>query len=98
MRETNLPFAARIDNSGGGITQVNGFGPWYGGTYNAGVFSFQKRMSAHFTLGGSYSYVSENDDALNSNLGTSAIGGPIVFVVSLRSLPIRALLTPRQAR
>ncbi|HTQ59292.1 MAG TPA: TonB-dependent receptor [Candidatus Solibacter sp.] len=75
VRETNLPFAARIDNSGGGITQVNGFGPWYGGTYNGGILSFEKRLSHRFTLGGSYSYVSENDDALNSNLGTGAVGG-----------------------
>src|SRR2546429_1519475 len=44
VRETNLPFAARIDNSGGGLTQVNGFGPWYAGTYNGGVLSFEKRM------------------------------------------------------
>jgi hypothetical protein len=29
-------------------------------------------MSGRFTLGGSYAYVSENDDALNSNLGTGA--------------------------
>ncbi|HKW35493.1 MAG TPA: TonB-dependent receptor [Candidatus Acidoferrum sp.] len=75
VRETNLPFAARLNNSGGSLIQVNGFGPWYGGTYDGGVFSFQKRMSRRFTLGGSYAYVSENDDALNSNLGTSAIGG-----------------------
>lgn len=74
VRETNLPFAARIDNSGGALTQVNGFGPWYAGTYNAGVLSFQKRMSRRFTLGGSYSFVSENDDAFNYNLGTGAIG------------------------
>jgi len=75
VRETNLPFAARIDNSGGGLTQVNGFGPWYAGTYNAGILSFQKRMSYRFTLGGSYSYVSENDDALFSGLGTGAVAG-----------------------
>src|SRR5215469_3005880 len=75
VRETNLPFAARIANSGGGLTQVNGFGPWYAGTYNGGVLSFQKRMSRRFTLGGSYSYVSEGDDALSSDLGTGAIGG-----------------------
>jgi hypothetical protein len=75
VRETNLPFAARLDNGGGGVIQVNGFGPWYGGTYDGGVLSFQKRMSRRFTVGGSYAYVSENDDALNSNLGTGAIGG-----------------------
>lgn len=74
VRETNLPFAARIDNSGGSITAVNGYGPWYSGVYNAGILSFEKRMSRHFTLGGSYAYVSENDDALNSQLGTGALG------------------------
>jgi Carboxypeptidase regulatory-like domain/TonB dependent receptor/TonB-dependent Receptor Plug Domain len=75
VRETNLPFAARLDNSGGGLIQTNGFGPWYAGTYNAGILSFEKRLSKRYSLGGSYSYVSENDDALNSNLGTGAIGG-----------------------
>lgn len=74
VRETNLPFAARIANSGGVLTQVNGFGPWYGGTYDAGILSFEKRMSRRFTVGGSYAYVSENDDAANYNLGTGALG------------------------
>jgi Carboxypeptidase regulatory-like domain/TonB-dependent Receptor Plug Domain/TonB dependent receptor len=75
VRETNLPFDARIANSGGGLIQVNGFGPWYAGTYDAGILSFEKRISNRYSIGGSYAYVSENDDALNSNLGTSAIGG-----------------------
>lgn len=75
VRETNLPLSARIANSGGGLTQTNGFGPWYGGTYNGGILSFEKRFRKRYALGGSYAFVSENDDALNSNLGTSAIGG-----------------------
>ncbi len=75
VRETNLPFEARIDNSGGSLTQVNGFGPWYAGTYDAGIFSFEKRMSKRYSIGGSYAYVSENDDALNSNLATGSLGG-----------------------
>jgi hypothetical protein len=88
VRETNLPFAARINNSGGVLTQVDGFGPWYAGTYNGGVLSFEKRMSRRFTLGGSYVYVSENDDALSSNLGTSAIGGGNGFPTdSFRGVP-----------
>ncbi len=88
VRETNLPFAVRIDNSGGGITQVNGFGPWYSGRYDAGIFSFDKRLSHRFTLGGSYAYVSENDDALNSNLGTGAIVGGNGFPTdSFRGVP-----------
>jgi hypothetical protein len=88
LRETNLPFAARLANSGGNLVQTNGFGPWYGGTYDGGVLSFQKRMSKRFTLGGSYAYVSENDDALNSDLGTSAIGGGNGFPTdSFRGIP-----------
>lgn len=72
-RETNLPFEARIDNSGIGLTQVVGFGPWYAGTYDAGILAFEKRMGKRYALGGSYAYVSEHDDALNSNLSTSAL-------------------------
>jgi hypothetical protein len=74
VRETNLPFTARIDNSGGSLTGVNGFGPWYSGRYDAGILSFEKRMSKRFTLGGSYGFVSEHDDALNYNLGTGSFG------------------------
>jgi hypothetical protein len=88
LRETNLPFDTRIANSGGGITQVRGFGPWYSGRYNAGIFSFDKRMSHRFTLGGSYSYVSEIDDALNSNLDTGALGSGNGFPTdSFRGVP-----------
>jgi hypothetical protein len=32
-------------------------------------------MSRRFTVGGSYAFVSENDDAFNSNLDTGALGG-----------------------
>jgi len=71
-RETNIPFADRLTNIPT-VTPVNGYGPWYGGTYNAGILTFQKRMSHWFTLGGSYAYTSENDDARNSNLGTSTL-------------------------
>jgi Carboxypeptidase regulatory-like domain/TonB dependent receptor/TonB-dependent Receptor Plug Domain len=74
VRQTDLAFAARINN-GSTATFVNGYGPWYGGTYDAGIFSFEKRMSKRFSFGGNYAFVSENDDAFNSNLDTSALGG-----------------------
>ena len=74
VRQTNIPFAARIHNNST-VTMVNGFGPWYAGTYDGGILSFEKRISKRFTLGGSYAYVSESDDASNSNLGTDAITG-----------------------
>lgn len=67
VRQTNLPFESRITNDFVG-TFVNGFGPWYSGVYDAGIVSFQKRMSHHFTLGGSYAYTSENDNAFCSIL------------------------------
>lgn len=72
VRETNLPFEARIDSSGALLTPVNGFGPWYSGLYNAGIFSFQKRMSHHFLLGGSYTFAAENDNALCAQLAVSS--------------------------
>jgi hypothetical protein len=74
LRQTNLAFESRIANDST-VPFVNGFGPWYAGTYDGGILSFEKRLSKRFALGGSYAYVSENDDALNSNLGTSAVGG-----------------------
>jgi len=74
VRETNLPFTARLDNGGGSVVPVNGYGPWYGGTYDGGIISFEKRMSHRFTIGGSYAYVSETDDAFNYNLGTGPLG------------------------
>jgi Carboxypeptidase regulatory-like domain/TonB dependent receptor/TonB-dependent Receptor Plug Domain len=74
VRQTNLDFAARIHNDST-ATFVNGYGPWYGGTYNGAILSFEKRLSKRFSLGGSYAFVSENDDAFNYNLDTQALGG-----------------------
>ncbi|MGB9463986.1 MAG: TonB-dependent receptor [Candidatus Acidiferrum sp.] len=74
VRQTDLAFASRIANNST-AQFVNAFGPWYGGTYDGAILSFEKRLRKRFTLGGSYSYVSENDDALNSNLSTAAVGG-----------------------
>jgi len=74
VRQTDLAFASRIANNST-AQFVNAFGPWYGGTYDGAILSFEKRLRKRFTLGGSYAYVSENDDALNSNLSTAAVGG-----------------------
>jgi hypothetical protein len=73
IRQTNLPFESRISNDFAG-SFVNGFGPWYSGKYDAGILAFQKRMTHRFTLGGSYSYVSENDNALCSGLDSTLTG------------------------
>ena len=72
VRETNIPFADRITNVPS-VTPINGYGPWYRGTYNAGILSFEKRISKRYAFGGSYALVNESDDALNSNLGTNSL-------------------------
>jgi hypothetical protein len=46
IRQTDLPFEARINNDFAGAF-VNGFGPWYSGKYDAGILSFQKRRLFH---------------------------------------------------
>jgi len=88
VRETNLPFESRIDGSGAGLTPINGYGPWYSGLYNAGIFSFEKRMSHRFMLGGSYTYASENDDAICSQLGISSESAQNCYATdSFRGVP-----------
>jgi hypothetical protein len=72
-RETNLVFSDRIGPPNTS-TAVNGFGPWYSGLYDAGILSFEKRMSHHFAMGGSYTLASERDDALCSGLDSSLTG------------------------
>jgi hypothetical protein len=72
-RHSNLAFSDRIANSFQG-SFVNGFGPWYSGLYDAGILSFEKRMSHHFAMGGSYTLASERDDALCSGLDSSLTG------------------------
>jgi outer membrane receptor for ferrienterochelin and colicin len=87
VRQTNLAFEARIANNST-VPFVNGYGPWYSGTYNAGIFAFEKRMSHRFTLGGSYTFASENDDALCSNLFTSAVSAGNCYPTdSFRGVP-----------
>ncbi len=66
VRQTNLPFAARVTGYRGSF--VNGYGPWFSGTYNAVIGSFEKRYSHRFTFGGSYAFTSENDDARCASL------------------------------
>lgn len=73
VRQTNLPFESRVANNFTGL-YVNGYGPWYSGKFNAAIFSVEKRYSHNFTAGGSYSFTSEDDDALCSDLGQGPTG------------------------
>jgi hypothetical protein len=73
VRQTNLPFDARLLNNFVG-PYVNGYGPWYSGKFNAAIIAFEKRYSNHFTAGGSYALTSEDDDALCSDLDQGPTG------------------------
>ncbi len=84
-RETDIQFAARVQFIPPGF--VNGYGPWYSGNYDAGIFAFTKRMSNRFTLGGSYAYVSEHDDALCASIGTTAVSAGCYATDSFRGIP-----------
>jgi hypothetical protein len=86
-RETDLSFANRVPGGGKTPGFVNGYGPWYTGTYDAGIFALTKRLSHRFTIGGSYAYVSEHDDALCSSLGTTAISAGCYATDSFRGIP-----------
>ena len=72
VRQTNLPFDARINGFSGAY--VNGYGPWFSGKYNAAILSFEKRYSHHFTAGGSYAWASEDDDGICAGLGQGPAG------------------------
>jgi hypothetical protein len=86
-RQTNLAFESRIANDST-VNFENGFGPWFSGTYNAGILSFEKRMSQSFTLGGSYAFASENDDALCFDVPTSALSAGSCYPTdSFRGVP-----------
>lgn len=71
IRESNISFVSRT----GARTflppftagAINTFGPWYRGTYDGLVVSFNKRMSRHFILNGDYAYARETDNQLGIN-------------------------------
>jgi hypothetical protein len=73
VRNSAIPFAARVNSALGGV-DTNSYGPWYSGTYNSGIISFERRMSHHYGFGGSYAYTSETDDDRCSNFVTGAAG------------------------
>ncbi|MDP9337881.1 MAG: TonB-dependent receptor [Acidobacteriota bacterium] len=87
VRQTNLAFESRIGNDST-VNFENGFGPWYSGTYNAGILAFEKRMSQGFALGGSYTYASEVDNALCADLPTSSVSAGSCYATdSFRGVP-----------
>jgi hypothetical protein len=71
VRESNISFVSRT----GARTflppfpqgAINTFGPWYRGTYDGLVASFNKRLSRHFLLNGDYAWARETDNQLGIN-------------------------------
>lgn len=81
VRQTNLAFISRIPGNertflppSTGV-EVNGFGPWYNGSYDALVVSLNKRFSRRFALGASYTFANAEDNARIANLGAGQLGG-----------------------
>jgi len=68
-RQTNLTFADRIPGNTFTGQAVDGFGPWFSGTYNAAIVAVRKRVNRRFSFGGSYSFTHEIDDQGCTNLG-----------------------------
>lgn len=71
VRESNISFVSRTGSrtflppfSAGAI---NTFGPFYKGTYDGLIVSFNKRMSHRFILNGDYAYARETDNQLGIN-------------------------------
>jgi outer membrane receptor protein involved in Fe transport len=71
LRESNISFVSRT----GARTflppfaagAINTFGPFYKGTYDGLIVSFNKRMSRRFILNGDYAYARETDNQLGIN-------------------------------
>ena len=84
IRNTNLAFEARIPTHlgelvpGTGKSIVQSYGPWFAGTYNAGVFSVRKRF-AKVTLQASYTYTHATDDAPPNLISENQIGSGLGF-------------------
>jgi hypothetical protein len=71
VRESNISFVSRT----GARTflppfaagAINTFGPWYKGSYDGLIFSFNKRLSHRFILNGDYAWARETDNQLGIN-------------------------------
>ncbi len=80
VRQTNLAFISRIPGNERTflppnlLGEVNGFGPWYKGTFDALIVSFNKRFSRRYTFTASYTFASADDNARIANLGAGAGG------------------------
>jgi outer membrane receptor protein involved in Fe transport len=68
VRQTNLGFISRVPGHERTFEppfttgEIDGFGPWFEGTYDGLTLSFNKRFSRRFIIAGSYSYSHQTDN------------------------------------
>ena len=88
IRNTNLAFEARIPGHTGelipntGSVIVQGYGPWFAGTYNAVVLQARKRFGSRITLDASYTFTHARDDAPPDLVSQNQIGAGLGFAAN----------------
>jgi hypothetical protein len=70
VRISNLAFKSRVAGIGRSFDapnttgEIRTFGPFFKGKYDAFIFSLNKRLSHHYSLGASYTYSNATDNSL----------------------------------
>ncbi len=81
IRNTNLALEARLPGHTGqlqpdtGGKLIQGYGPWYAGSYDAAILSVRKRFGRRVTMQASYTFTHATDDAQNPDLTTDQQSG-----------------------
>lgn len=88
IRNTNLAFEARIPGHTGqlqpgtGNVIVQGYGPWFAGTYNALVVQVRKRFGSRLTINASYTFTHATDDAPPDLVSANQVGAGLGFAAN----------------
>ncbi len=88
IRNTNLAFQARIPGSlgllqpGTGNVIIQGYGPWFAGTYNAVIIQLRKRFGSHMTVDASYTFTHAIDDAPPDLISENQTGNGLGFAAN----------------
>lgn len=71
VREANISFASRASSrqylAPFTAGPIQTFGPWYEGSYDGLIISFNRRFARRFTLSGNYAYADQTDNQLGIN-------------------------------
>jgi len=91
VRLTNLAFEARLPGLAGetvpgtGDQQIDTYGPWYSGNYNAVVVGLRKQMAGRFMFDVNYTYAHAIDNLLSSSLNSNVQTGLGVRLTAFNS-------------